>query len=255
MEDEAVVEEGGRAMPSSAKEPHRARREAGPATAPPNAAKSPSRPQNGTNVHSAQGTTAKAAKGKSPRLLALIATPSAPAQTAHQSALIPRLNRQLLALCVAVRTHGWYAMALGQAAMRWMKTRDLLPRKRRPYCSESSAPMVRCSRVARGATHRRVTDGRQADPAGTPRGRNGEGRRAPYMSLPQPCSLGQKHSCRVEVMISDASGSLDLDTDAWLWRIPDGRHYQVACFHCMSVRNPGSLLVGGTPGPLRACIT
>ena len=129
-------------------------------------------------------------RAKSPRLLALIATPSAPAQTAHQSALIPRLNRQLLALCVAVRTHGWYAMALGQAAMRWMKTRDLLPRKRRPYCSESSAPMVRCSRVARGATHRRVTDGRQADPAGTPRGRNGEGRRAPYMSLPQPCSLG-----------------------------------------------------------------
>ena len=42
VEDEAVVEEGGRAMPSSAKEPHRARREAGPATAPPNAAKSPS---------------------------------------------------------------------------------------------------------------------------------------------------------------------------------------------------------------------
>ena len=66
VEDEAVVEEGGRAMPSSAKEPHRARREAGPATAPPMAAKRPSRPQNGTNVHSAQGTMAKAAKGKRP---------------------------------------------------------------------------------------------------------------------------------------------------------------------------------------------
>ena len=66
VEDEALVEEGGRAMPSSAKEPHRARREAGPATAPPIAAERPSRPQNGTNVHSAQGTTAKAAKGKRP---------------------------------------------------------------------------------------------------------------------------------------------------------------------------------------------
>ena len=67
VEDGAVVEEGGRAMPSSAKEPHRARREANPAAAPPNAAERPSRPPNGTNVHSAQGAPkAQAAKGKKP---------------------------------------------------------------------------------------------------------------------------------------------------------------------------------------------
>ena len=71
------------------------------------------------------------------------------------------------------------------------------------------------------------------------------------MSLPQPCSLG------AEAFVPCGGDDLrlqghqdDLDADARLWRIPDGRHYQVACFHCMSVRNPGSLLVGGTPGPL-----
>ena len=64
--DEVVVEEGGRAMPSSAKEQHRARREAGPASAPPVAAERPSRPQNGSNVHSAQVAPARAAKGKTP---------------------------------------------------------------------------------------------------------------------------------------------------------------------------------------------
>ena len=61
------------------------------------------------------------------------------------------------------------------------------------------------------------------------------------MSLPH-AAWGQKHPCCAEVMISGFGG--DLDADAWLWRIPDGRHYQVACFLCcMSVRNPGSLLL------------
>jgi hypothetical protein len=146
-------------------------------------------------------------RAKGPRLLASIATPSAPAQTAHQSALIPRLNHRLLALCVAVRTHGWYVVALGQAAMRWMKTRGLLPRKWHLLCVQRRRePMSTHFRVAHGAATipRRVTvDGRQADSVGIPRGRNGEGRRAPYMSLPQPhAAWGQKHSCHAEVMIS-----------------------------------------------------
>jgi hypothetical protein len=54
------------------------------------------------------------------------------------------------------------------------------------------------------------------------------------MSLPH-AAWGQKHPCCAEVMISGFGG--DLDADAWLWRIPDGRHYQVACFHvpaCLS---------------------
>ena len=55
------------------------------------------------------------------------------------------------------------------------------------------------------------------------------------MSLPHVAG-GQKHSCRVQVMISGFGGGA-LDAEAWLWRIPDGRHFQVACFHvpaCLS---------------------
>ena len=178
VEDGAVVEEGGRAMPSSAKEPHRARREANPP--PPR----PMQPNVLLGLQMALMCIVRRAlrrrrrpRAKSPRLLALIATPSAPALTAHHSALIPRLNRRLLALCRVVR---WYALALGQA-MRWMKMPVLLPRKRRLLCVQHRRePMSTRFRVAHGAaaqpTHRRATvDGRQADAAGTPEAVTGRG--------------------------------------------------------------------------------
>jgi len=94
-DDEAVVEEGGRAMPSSAKEPHRARREAGPATAPPIAGLQPNAlldPRMALMCTVRRARRRRRPREPSPRLLASIAPPSAPAQTAHQSALIPRLN-------------------------------------------------------------------------------------------------------------------------------------------------------------------
>ena len=95
-------------------------------------------------------------------------------------------------------------------------------------------------RVTHGAatTPRRVTvDGRQADSVGIPRGRNGEGRRAPYIHEPAAttCSLG------AEAFVPRGGDDLrlqghldDLDADTWLWRIPDGRHCQVARFHVLA---------------------
>jgi hypothetical protein len=69
VEDEAEAEEGGRAMPSSAEEQHRARREANPAAAQPTAPKRTSGQQNGTNVQCAQqrGSSSTAAKGRAPK--------------------------------------------------------------------------------------------------------------------------------------------------------------------------------------------
>jgi hypothetical protein len=63
--DEAGAEEGGRVMPSSAKEQHRARREANPAAAQPTAAKRTPGQPNGINVQCAQkgGSSSTAAKG------------------------------------------------------------------------------------------------------------------------------------------------------------------------------------------------
>ena len=67
--DEAETEEGGRAMPSGAKEQHRARRDANPAYAQPTAPKRTSGHPNGINVQCAQqrGSRSTATKGRAPK--------------------------------------------------------------------------------------------------------------------------------------------------------------------------------------------
>jgi hypothetical protein len=81
-----------------------------------------------------------------------------------------------------------------------------------------------------------------ADPsAGNPHmAVTGEGRQATYIGLPHAAPGAEAFVPR-----GGFSGfGFAPNVDAWLWRIPDGRHYQVACFLCcMSVRNPGSLLL------------
>ena len=66
VEGEAEAEKGGRAMPSSATEQHRARRDANPAAAQPAAAKRNSGHQNGTIVQCARAQK-PAAKGAMPK--------------------------------------------------------------------------------------------------------------------------------------------------------------------------------------------
>ena len=69
MVDEAETEEGGRAMPSGAKEQHRARRDANSAYAQPTAPKRTSGHPNGINVQCAQqrGSRSTATKGRAPK--------------------------------------------------------------------------------------------------------------------------------------------------------------------------------------------
>ena len=134
--DEAETEEGGRAMPSGAKEQHRARRDANPAYAQPTAPKRTSGHPNGINVCSARSREVRVQRQPRdvrPRPV-WTATHSVRALTALQlaSAPSPRPRSRLLLsvhLCVSARRWIRWNRRSRTPRMAILAARASLPRR------------------------------------------------------------------------------------------------------------------------------